>query len=160
MVFCSSRKKNCHCQVQRPKFSRPSPPTSRGKVGGPDCGTFPSGRPWVRKNTVWVDGLHCLGWFCCILCVDPASMAYVQTESGSSSVHRDWTNKVSLLLTDNYVDEYAVFVFCPEGTSKMMENAVSKVSRAKVFIKYLTLGWPTLDHWTWQFLYNIPLLKS
>ncbi|TKS65994.1 Muscle M-line assembly protein unc-89 [Collichthys lucidus] len=60
---------------------------------------------------------------------------------------------------DAYVEDYGQFIFCPEGTAKMMENAVSKISRAKVFLKYLTLGWSQLTYWTWEFLFNIPLLK-
>ncbi|CAK6965473.1 uncharacterized protein LOC122760004 [Scomber scombrus] len=63
-------------------------------------------------------------------------------------------------IPDAYMDEYAAFVFCPEGTAKMQENAVSKISRAKVFLKYLTLGWSTTLYWNWEFLFNIPLLKS
>ncbi|TKS66055.1 hypothetical protein D9C73_000111 [Collichthys lucidus] len=39
---------------------------------------------------------------------------------------------------DAYVEEYGQFIFCPEGTTKMQENAVSKISRAKVFLKFLT----------------------
>ncbi|KAE8279992.1 hypothetical protein D5F01_LYC22127 [Larimichthys crocea] len=60
---------------------------------------------------------------------------------------------------DAYVEEYGQFIFCPEGTTKMQENAVSKISRAKVFLKYLTLGWSQVTYWTWEFLFNIPLLK-
>ncbi|TKS88162.1 hypothetical protein D9C73_022286 [Collichthys lucidus] len=61
---------------------------------------------------------------------------------------------------DAYVKDYGQFIFCPEGTSKMQENAVSKISRAKVFLKYLTLSWSQVTYWTWEFLFNIPLLKS
>ncbi|KAE8278039.1 hypothetical protein D5F01_LYC23905 [Larimichthys crocea] len=61
---------------------------------------------------------------------------------------------------DSYVEEYGQYIFCPEGTAKMQENAVSKISRAKVFIKYLTLSWSQTTYWTWEFLFNIPLLKS
>ncbi|KAE8278717.1 hypothetical protein D5F01_LYC23636 [Larimichthys crocea] len=64
-----------------------------------------------------------------------------------------------LALLDAYVEEYGQFIFCPEGTTKMQENAVSKISRAKVFLKYLTLGWSQVTYWTWEFLFNIPLLK-
>ncbi|XP_027132018.1 uncharacterized protein LOC113744949 [Larimichthys crocea] len=60
---------------------------------------------------------------------------------------------------DAYVEEYGQFIFCPEDTTKMQENAVSKISRAKVFLKYLTLGWSQVTYWTWEFLFNIPLLK-
>lgn len=69
-------------------------------------------------------------------------------------------NILACIFTDGYMDEYATFIFCPEGTSKMKENAVSKISRAKAFIKYLTLGWPTTQYWTWEFLFNVGLLKS
>ncbi|XP_070402703.1 uncharacterized protein [Nothobranchius furzeri] len=59
-----------------------------------------------------------------------------------------------------YLEDYFTFIFCPEGTSKMQENAVSKLSRAKVFFKYLLLGSDSPASWNWEFLYNIPLLKS
>ncbi|KAE8278133.1 hypothetical protein D5F01_LYC23773 [Larimichthys crocea] len=57
------------------------------------------------------------------------------------------------------MQEYAKFVFCPEGTDKMQENAVSKASRAKIFLKFLQLGWPNITFWTWEFLFNVPLIK-
>lgn len=57
------------------------------------------------------------------------------------------------------MEEYAEYTYCPEGTTKMKENAQTKVSRAKVFIKYLCLGCPSLALWDWTFLFNIPLLK-
>ncbi|TKS65748.1 hypothetical protein D9C73_027872 [Collichthys lucidus] len=60
---------------------------------------------------------------------------------------------------DSYVQDYADFVFCPEGTQKMKENAVSKASRAKIFLKFLQLGWSSINYWTWEFLFNIPLIK-
>ncbi|KAE8278137.1 hypothetical protein D5F01_LYC23777 [Larimichthys crocea] len=41
----------------------------------------------------------------------------------------------------------------------MQENAVSKASRAKVFLKFLQLGWPSINYWTWEFLFNVPLMK-
>nr|XP_043874438.1 uncharacterized protein LOC122764192 [Solea senegalensis] len=58
-----------------------------------------------------------------------------------------------------YMEEYAQFTYCPEGTKKMRENAQTKVSRAKVFVKYLCLGCPSLTLWDWTFLFNVPLLK-
>ncbi|XP_027132199.1 uncharacterized protein LOC113745016 [Larimichthys crocea] len=61
---------------------------------------------------------------------------------------------------DAYVDEYGQYIFCPEGTAKMQENAVSKISRAKVFLKYLMLGWTDTTYWNFEFLFNTPLLKS
>ncbi|KAG7522234.1 Proteoglycan 4 [Solea senegalensis] len=57
------------------------------------------------------------------------------------------------------MEEYAHSTYCPEGTKKMRENAQTKVSRAKVFVKYLCLGWPSLTVWDWTFLFNVPLLK-
>ncbi|XP_054594757.2 uncharacterized protein [Nothobranchius furzeri] len=61
---------------------------------------------------------------------------------------------------ESYLEDYFTFIFCPKGKSKMQENAVSKLSRAKVFVKYLLLGSDSPASWNWQFLYNIPLLKS
>ncbi|KAE8278135.1 hypothetical protein D5F01_LYC23775 [Larimichthys crocea] len=61
---------------------------------------------------------------------------------------------------DAYVDEYGQYIFCPEGTAKMQENAVSKISRAKVFLKYLMFGWTDTTYWNFEFLFNTLLLKS
>ncbi|KAE8278140.1 hypothetical protein D5F01_LYC23780 [Larimichthys crocea] len=41
----------------------------------------------------------------------------------------------------------------------MQKNAVSKASRAKIFLKFLQLGWPNITFWTWEFLFNVPLIK-
>ncbi|CAL8300666.1 unnamed protein product [Arctogadus glacialis] len=61
---------------------------------------------------------------------------------------------------NTYLEEYGAYLFCPEGTPKMVQNSVSKASRAKVFLKYLTLGWPSIKYWSWEFLFNIPLIKT
>ncbi|TKS66123.1 Low choriolytic enzyme [Collichthys lucidus] len=60
---------------------------------------------------------------------------------------------------DSYIQEYAEFVFCPEGTNKMQDNAVSKASRAKTFLTFLQLGWPNITYWMWDFVFNVPLIK-
>ena len=64
------------------------------------------------------------------------------------------------IFTDTYLEEYGAYLFCPEGTPKMVQNSVSKASREKVFLKYLTLGWPSIKYWSWEFLFNIPLIKT
>ncbi|XP_027132193.1 uncharacterized protein LOC113745013 isoform X2 [Larimichthys crocea] len=114
------------------RYTGPWPPTSPARVGGQSSGTLCWAPPWVRKNTVYL----CR---CVVECVHATFILSI--------------------LTDAYVEEYGQFIFCPEGTTKMQENAVSKISRAKVFLKYLTLGWSQVTYWTWEFLFNIPLLK-
>ena len=64
------------------------------------------------------------------------------------------------IFTDVYMEEYTCFLSCPEGTRKMQENSISKASRAKLFLKFLTLGWPGIKYWNWEFLFNIPLIKT
>ncbi|CAL8258435.1 unnamed protein product [Arctogadus glacialis] len=64
------------------------------------------------------------------------------------------------IFTDTYLEEYGKYLYCPEGTKKMRENSVSKASRAKVFLKFLTLGWPSIKYWTWQSIFNVPLMKT
>ena len=64
------------------------------------------------------------------------------------------------VFTANYMEEYTSFVFCPEGTQRMQDNAVSKASRAKAFTKYMMVGWDSTTYWTWEFLYNLPHLKA
>ena len=64
------------------------------------------------------------------------------------------------IFTDTYMEEYGRYLFCPEGTKKMRENSVSKASRAKLFLKFLTLGWPSIKYWTWEFIFNVPLIKT
>ncbi len=39
------------------------------------------------------------------------------------------------------MEDYSTFVFCPEGTEKMQQNALTKASRAKAFVKYMMVGW-------------------
>nr|XP_043874539.1 uncharacterized protein LOC122764505 [Solea senegalensis] len=60
---------------------------------------------------------------------------------------------------NTYMEEYAAYIFCPQGTVKMQQNAVTKSSRAKVLVKFLCLGCPSLQLWDWRFLFNVPLLK-
>lgn len=64
------------------------------------------------------------------------------------------------VFADNYMEEYATFVFCPEGSVRMKDNAVSKASRAKAFVKFMMVGWEATNFWTWEFLYNLPHLKT
>lgn len=58
------------------------------------------------------------------------------------------------------MEEYNEFVLVPGGTQKMQQNAISKASRAKAFVKYMMVGWKDIQYWTWEFLNNLPLLKA
>ncbi len=58
------------------------------------------------------------------------------------------------------MEDYSTYVFCPEGTEKMQQNAVSKASRAKAFVKYMMLGWESTNYWTWEFMHNLKHLKA
>nr|XP_033502299.1 histone H3.v1-like isoform X2 [Epinephelus lanceolatus] len=59
---------------------------------------------------------------------------------------------------ETYMDEYR-FVLVPEGTSKIRQNAISKASRAKAFVKYMMIGWKDITCWTWEFIANVQLIK-
>ncbi|XP_034534147.1 uncharacterized protein LOC117808526 [Notolabrus celidotus] len=61
---------------------------------------------------------------------------------------------------ESYLEDYASFVFCPEGTDKMHQNAVTKYSRARAFIKYMMVGWESTNYWMWEFLLNTNHLKA
>ncbi|XP_034538833.1 uncharacterized protein LOC117812245 [Notolabrus celidotus] len=61
---------------------------------------------------------------------------------------------------ESYLEDYSTFIFCPEGTDKMQQNAVSKASRARAFIKYMMVGWEQTNFWTWEFLLNTKHLKA
>ncbi|XP_059184720.1 uncharacterized protein LOC131967988 [Centropristis striata] len=63
------------------------------------------------------------------------------------------------ICTNKYMEDYTVFVTVRGGTVKMAENAISKASRAKAFVKFMMVGWTEVRYWTWEFLANLQLIK-
>lgn len=80
----------------------------------------------------------------------------MRTSVGLSSAS---VTSLCLVFAESYFEDYATFVVCPEGTVKMRENAVTKGSRAKAFVKFMMAGSDTRSAWTWEFLMNTKHLK-
>ncbi|XP_059184714.1 uncharacterized protein LOC131967980 [Centropristis striata] len=63
------------------------------------------------------------------------------------------------ICTDKYMEDYSAFLTVWGGTVMMAENAISKASRAKAFVKFMMVGWTEVRYWTWEFLENLQLIK-
>ena len=67
---------------------------------------------------------------------------------GVVSCYAKCSSHLCCVSSESYLDDYSMFVFCPEGTEKMQQNAVSKASQAKAFVRYMMAGEDSTKYWT------------
>ncbi|XP_061556903.1 uncharacterized protein LOC133415092 [Phycodurus eques] len=59
-----------------------------------------------------------------------------------------------------YIEEYLKHIFPQNGSRKMKDNAVTRLSRVMFFLSYMIEGWQSENMWDWLFLDNGPHLQE